>query len=376
LLQEELSKGDNADQNLITKLTKDLKLSTSEADKAYKQMLKMQDGIDSKTLIRKGTVDTNGNVYTQAKQQIEDYAQTIPNATVKIGALNEQTGKLPFTINVANKEMRKCEAQISSLTGQMTIQEKSISQIKAGVHQASGAYDQFKTSVSSVGKQLMSAAIGYNVFYKALSMFRTGVGYVKEIDLAMTELKKVTDETAATYDKFLDNAYKSAGGVGATVSEFTEASANFARLGYDLDQSSSMAQTAIVYKNVADGLNNIDDATESIVSTMKAFNIEAEDTMSIADKFNEIGNSYSISSAGIGEALKRSASSLAAAGNTLDESIALVTGANAVVQDPEVVGGLSPSNIVICCKKTAISVKSQRWFRPSKDFTVYYVLLS
>lgn len=338
LLQEELSKGDNADQNLVTKLTKDLKIATSESERAYKQMLKMQDGVDSKSFIDRGTVDTNGNIYAQAKQQIESYAQTVPNATAKIGALNEQTGKIPFTINVANKEMRKCEAQINSLTGQMTIQEKSISQIKSSVHQASGAYGQFKTSISSVGKQIMSAAIGYNVFYKALSMFRTGVGYVKEIDLAMTELKKVTDETAATYDKFLDNAYKSAGGVGATVSEFTEASANFARLGYDLDQSSSMAQTAIVYKNVADGLNNIDDATESIVSTMKAFNIEAEDTMSIADKFNEIGNSYSISSAGIGEALKRSASSLAAAGNTLDESIALVTGANAVVQDPEVVG--------------------------------------
>ncbi|MBS6715057.1 MAG: hypothetical protein KH231_06245 [Dialister sp.] len=36
--------------------------------------------------------------------------------------------------------------------------------------------------------------------------------------------------------------------------------------------------------------------------------------------------------------MQRSASSLAAARNDIDESIALITGANTVVQDPDVVG--------------------------------------
>ena len=49
-------------------------------------------------------------------------------------------------------------------------------------------------------------------------------------------------------------------------------------------------------------------------------------------------NNFAITSAGIGEALQRSASALATAGNTLDESVALVTAANSVVQNPEQVG--------------------------------------
>ena len=49
-------------------------------------------------------------------------------------------------------------------------------------------------------------------------------------------------------------------------------------------------------------------------------------------------NQFSISSAGIGDALKRSASSLKASGNTIDESIAMITAANVVVQDPDVIG--------------------------------------
>ena len=61
---------------------------------------------------------------------------------------------------------------------------------------------------------------------------------------------------------------------------------------------------------------------------------------SVIDIVNESNslNNFAITSAGIGEALQRSASALHAGGNTIDESIALVTAANSVVQNPEQVG--------------------------------------
>lgn len=93
-----------------------------------------------------------------------------------------------------------------------------------------------------------------------------------------------------------------------------------------------------MYKNVGDGIEDVSQASESIISTMKAFGIEAENAISIVDKFNEVGNNFAISSDGVGEALRRSASALAAGNNTLDESIALITAANSVVQDADVVG--------------------------------------
>lgn len=49
-------------------------------------------------------------------------------------------------------------------------------------------------------------------------------------------------------------------------------------------------------------------------------------------------NNFAISSSGIGQALLRSASALSEAGNTIDESIGMITAANSVVQDPEKVG--------------------------------------
>lgn len=56
------------------------------------------------------------------------------------------------------------------------------------------------------------------------------------------------------------------------------------------------------------------------------------------DKFNNVSNNFAVSAGDIGEMVKRSASSMAAANNDLDETIALGTAANTVVQDADVVG--------------------------------------
>lgn len=107
---------------------------------------------------------------------------------------------------------------------------------------------------------------------------------------------------------------------------------------YSISEAAELADAALVYKNVGDGIEDVTEASESVISTMKAFGIEAKNAMSIVDKFNEVGNNFAISSQGVGEALRRSASALAAGNNSLDESIALVTAANSVVQDADVVG--------------------------------------
>lgn len=112
----------------------------------------------------------------------------------------------------------------------------------------------------------------------------------------------------------------------------------FARLGYDMPAASSLADAAIVYKNVGDGISDISTASESIISTLKAFNLEAGKAMNVVDVFNAIGNTEATSSAGIGEALKRSASSLSVAGANVNEAAALAAAMNTTVQNSEKVG--------------------------------------
>ena len=79
-------------------------------------------------------------------------------------------------------------------------------------------------------------------------------------------------------------------------------------------------------------------ASEGLISILKGYQMDVSQAESIVDKLNQVANTEPIDTAGLTEALKRSVSSMAVAGNTLDETIGLITAANAVVQDPTSVG--------------------------------------
>lgn len=176
------------------------------------------------------------------------------------------------------------------------------------------------------------------VIMAAYRAVREMVTNVVELDTAMTELKKVTDETDVVYEKFLVRATSRAKELGAALTDTVNATADFARLGYSIKDAEKLADAAIVYKNVGDGIDDIGTASESIIATMQAFQIAPEDIMSIVDRFNEVGNNFAISSKGVGDVLLRSAAALHSANNTIDESIGLAAAANTVIQDPEKVG--------------------------------------
>ena len=203
------------------------------------------------------------------------------------------------------------------------------------------AGEQTKTLSQRLGGLASKFSAWLSVSQVIMAAFRAVkqmVSAVRDIDKAMTELKKVTNETGEAYNKFLQNASTRAKQIGASLSDVVNASADFARLGYGLEDAAKLADAALIYKNIGDGIDDITTASESIISTMQAFGIEATNVMSIVDKFNEVGNNFAISSAGIGEAMQRSAAAMASANNTIEETIALITAANTIVQNPESVG--------------------------------------
>ena len=262
------------------------------------------------------------------------------------GENSQAARKFASEIDRIEKEIEQC----GSADG-LRILNKQINNLEASAKSANYKTHTFGQNLSKQWERYKSYLSVASVFMYAEQGLRDMFQQVVAIDTAMTELKKVTDETSATYDKFLTNAGQRASEIGTTIDGLVTSTADFARLGYDFADAANLAEVANIYTVVGDEIDSVDTATQSVISTMKAFKVEAADSMSIVDKFNEVSNNFAISSGGIGEALTRSASSLAAANNSLDESIALITASNSVVQDPTVVGRLMPT------LKMAISVK-------------------
>lgn len=283
---------------------------------------------------------------TAAKNSASDYASRLSRlnslqktVTTALGYTNAKHTEQYRAIEAANSELREMATNYSLLTN------SNLDRLEAQIKNSTAQIRSMGLASKSLGDTLLSNAKKFTswlgvsqLIMTAYNSLRKMVVAVRDVDTAMTELKKVTEETDTTYANYLENAISRAKELGATVADTVTASADFARLGYTLDEAAALADAALVYKNVGDGIEDISTASESIISTMKAFGIEAENAMLIVDKFNEVGNNFAISSKGVGDALLRSASALASGNNSLDESIALITAANNVVQDADKVG--------------------------------------
>lgn len=154
---------------------------------------------------------------------------------------------------------------------------------------------------------------------------------VYEIDTAMTNLYKATDETDKKYEQFLSSASDSAYDLGRSISSLVEQTANWAKLGFSLDEAEKLAKISSIYANVGEVDN--DTAVSDMVTAMKAFNIEASDSITIVDKLNKLGNEYATSAADLGEGLSRSASAMATSGTDINKTLAMLTGGVEITQN-------------------------------------------
>ena len=259
--------------------------------------------------------------------ELKRLASASANGKIQIKSFDNETKTLTYTVKNAKREVTTYTATLRGLDNQFV-----------AVARSTKRSETFFEATKRKMAEISSYMSGMAVLSRAAQELRRGIQYIREIDLALTELKKVTDETEETYDKFLKTAAKTGARLGTTISAVTDATATFAKLGYSMEQATEMAEAAIVYKNVGDNIESTGDAADSIISTMKGFRLEASESMAIVDRFNEVGNRFAITSQGIGEALRLSASALSEGGNSLDESIGLITAANEVVNDPSSVG--------------------------------------
>ena len=197
----------------------------------------------------------------------------------------------------------------------------------------------FDTLKNSGFHQLAAQMAGMFGFYDVINVIKQAVSTVTELNTQITELAKVSEQSSkqiyADFDSYADIAKEIRG----TISDTIAATADWSKNGYSIPDAKQLAEISQLYKNVGDGID-IDTANESLISTLKGFQLEADQAEHIVDVFNEVSNNESISSGGIGEALQRSAASFNAASTSLEKSVSLVTATNSVLQDPEKVGNM------------------------------------
>ena len=134
--------------------------------------------------------------------------------------------------------------------------------------------------------QIAAQMAGMVGVYDVINAGKEGINVVRELNTALTEMQKVSDETKQKLKDYQSTTFNTADAVGTTAKQIQTSTADWMRLGESIDEAASSAKTANVLLNVSE-FDNIEDATKSLVAMGQAY--KDLDKMTIVDKLNEVG---------------------------------------------------------------------------------------
>lgn len=295
-----------------------------------------------------------------------------------IGAISQKYQELRAEIDAVSKSAQQAQNKVKNKTGfdNLSVQLdkfvnqnpnlssnadlwKQIQQLDSSVKNYSGTLEENRATMASVQAQaealgLTTETLGqkFTRLWKehfqtaavmaGLHLVQQGMQQVYqsvvEVDTAMTELKKVTDETNASYANFTKRAAQQSRELGASISDYIQTTADWARLGYNLPDAEELARVSSLYANVGDGIESASQASEYLISTLKGFDLAASDAERVVDIINQVANTEPVSAQDLSEIMKRSSAALDAANTSFEKTVALGTAMNSVLQDSATTG--------------------------------------
>ncbi|TPG68895.1 phage tail tape measure protein [Brevibacillus laterosporus] len=251
----------------------------TNAEKYYHQSL-----MDGKRLISANVAETDK--YIKVTQQLRSGSQ-ISSVTAYINKATGETHKLSESLKDLNTR----------------------------------AYDlgsSFKTAFEKIS--LWGAATG--IFYGATQALQSMLGVIVDIDTKLTELSKVLS-SGTDFGQLMDNTLAIANTYGRSLSETTDALVEYGKAGFEANEATKMLNATLLGSNVMG--TKVADTASYLTGILAQLNLQAEDAVSVIDKLNEVDNNYSVTSAGLAQALTRSAETSQAFGLTLEEQLGLIT---------------------------------------------------
>lgn len=139
--------------------------------------------------------------------------------------------------------------------------------------------------------------------------------------------------------------------LGATTTQITESADTWLRMGYSTEQTNTLIKNSLILSKV--GQLESAEATKYLVSAMKGFNVEAEDSISIIDKLSAVDLESATSAGGLAEAMSRTANSARLAGVDINKLIGYIATVAEVTQRDEATVGESFKTLFARLQKVA-----------------------
>ena len=235
------------------------------------------------------------------EKKIKDTIATVTNMSASEKGYNFVSGqkeldKIHKLLNENSKMSSEAKAKIKAYYAEIESGNPSMSLDKihgeilkiynAEVEAGRAGRTLWDTLKNSGFHQLAAQMAGMFGFYDFINLGKEGLSVVRELNTALTEMRKVSDESLQSLKNYQNTTFDVADAVGTTAKQIQTSTADYMRLGESLDEAAESAKTANVLLNVSE-FDNIEDATKSLVAMGQAY--KDLDKMTIVDKLNEVG---------------------------------------------------------------------------------------
>lgn len=211
----------------------------------------------------------------------------------------------------------------------------SIGKVNVGLKSTTSALDKVKNTIfNTVRWGVVSSA--YNQITNSIY---ESVQYMKDLDDSLTQIMLVTDYSRENMNDFAKSANEAAKSLGSTTTAMTNASLVFAQQGFNLDQSSQLAELSTKLANASQQ----DTATTSdqITAYMNAYGLDKDMNAlhGAMDAWAQVANVSAADVAELAQASQKAASTANTVGVSMDQLNGQIAAIESVTREaPEQIG--------------------------------------
>ncbi|WP_340191459.1 phage tail tape measure protein, partial [Bacillus amyloliquefaciens] len=211
----------------------------------------------------------------------------------------------------------------SNIRSQMQSLNMQFRELASNAQTASSQASSFGTELTQAFKSMSTYLISGSLFYGAISGLKEMVSQAVEIDTLMTNIRRVMNEPDYKYNELLEESINLGDTLSNKITDILQMTGDFGRMGFDESELSTLTKTAQVLQNVSD--LTPDDTVNTLTAAMLNFNIAANDSISIADKLNEVDNNYAVTTLDLANSIRKAGSTASTFGVELNDLIGYTT---------------------------------------------------
>ena len=253
-----------------------------------------------------------------------DSAKTRSELNAKLKSIQPKV-KVDADTTQAVKKIKKLGRQKIKPTVQPTVDSSQVvSGLKEAQKQTKTLWDKFVSGAVGVNLVRMSVQKVTQAIYQAIAG-------IKELDKIKTDIQTASGVDDSRVNSMMQSYNQIAKDLSSTTKEVGNAANEIVRMGESLSDTNKLIENSTMLSKI--GMIESSQATEYLISSMKGFQITAQNSTQIIDKLTSVDMQAAVSAGGLAEAMSRCANIANNSGTSMDRLIGYMATVGEVTQD-------------------------------------------